>query len=52
MEFYKHAMGGGSDNVHYGIFNSPDDSISSAAQNTVLLMSELARRCVLPVRLP
>ena len=45
MEFYKHTMGGGSDNVHYGIFESPDDDVSSAAHNTVLLMSELARRC-------
>lgn len=47
MEFYKFTMGGGSDNVHYGIFESPEDDISAAAHNTVLLMAELARRCVL-----
>jgi hypothetical protein len=44
MNFYKYTMGGGTDYVHYGVYNSTDDSLSSAAHNTVLLLSELARR--------
>jgi 2-polyprenyl-3-methyl-5-hydroxy-6-metoxy-1,4-benzoquinol methylase len=45
MEFYKHAMGGGTDYVHYGVFNSDEDDLATACHNTVVLLSELARRC-------
>lgn len=48
MEFYKHAMGGGSDYCHYGVFNSPDDDLATATHNSVVLLSELARRCATP----
>lgn len=44
MEFYKHAMGGGSDYCHYGVFNSPDDDLATATHNSVVLLAELARR--------
>ena len=47
MNFYKFSMGGGTDNCHYGVFNSPDDDLGTATNNTVLLLSELARRCAL-----
>jgi hypothetical protein len=46
MNFYKYTMGGGTDYVHYGVYTGPDDTLSSATHNTVLLLSELARRYV------
>jgi hypothetical protein len=45
MAFYQYTMGGGSDYVHYGIFNSEADDLRTASHNAVLLLAELARRC-------
>lgn len=43
MEFYKMIMGGGGDDMHFGIFNTGEEDLASAAQNSINFMANLVK---------
>eukprot|EP00951_Prasinocladus_malaysianus_P001982 scaffold14136_cov52-Prasinocladus_malaysianus.AAC.1 len=42
MIFYKYIMGGGGDNMHYGIFHDGNEDLLTASHNTMEFMANLA----------
>lgn len=41
-QFYKIVMGDGGDDIHYGVFESPEDTTLQAAANTVSTLISLS----------
>jgi hypothetical protein len=54
MAFYEHVMGGGGDDIHYGIFRKPKDGLKQSSQNSVEELARMAVECgaLKPVRFP
>eukprot|EP00192_Tetraselmis_astigmatica_P024421 CAMPEP_0117667518 /NCGR_PEP_ID=MMETSP0804-20121206/11018_1 /TAXON_ID=1074897 /ORGANISM="Tetraselmis astigmatica, Strain CCMP880" /LENGTH=1261 /DNA_ID=CAMNT_0005475267 /DNA_START=149 /DNA_END=3934 /DNA_ORIENTATION=- len=42
MVFYKYIMGGGGDNMHYGIFRTGNEDLLTASHNTMSYIADLA----------
>jgi hypothetical protein len=45
MAFYEHVMGGGGDDIHYGIFRSEQDGLKQSSQNSVEQLAKMAEEC-------
>ena len=45
MAFYEHVMGGGGDDIHYGIFNKDSDGLKESSQNSVEALAGMAEAC-------
>lgn len=45
MAFYEYVMGGGGDDIHYGIFNSDSDGLKESSQNSVEALAAMAEAC-------
>ena len=45
MAFYEHVMGGGGDDIHYGIFNSERDGLKESSQNSIDALAAMAEAC-------
>jgi hypothetical protein len=45
MAFYEHVMGGGGDDIHYGIFRKPKDGLKQSSQNSVEELARMAVEC-------
>jgi hypothetical protein len=54
MAFYEHVMGGGGDDIHYGIFLTDNDGLKESSQNSVVELASMAVACgaLKKVRLP
>jgi cyclopropane fatty-acyl-phospholipid synthase-like methyltransferase len=44
MQFYTFIMGGGGDDIHYGIFNKGDEDLKTCSQNTIDYMCNLCEK--------
>ena len=45
MAFYEHVMGGGGDDIHYGIFRKEKDGLKQSSQNSVEELARMAVEC-------
>lgn len=45
MAFYEYVMGGGGDDIHYGIFNSDSDGLKESSQNSIEALAAMAVAC-------
>lgn len=45
MAFYEYVMGGGGDDIHYGIFNADSDGLKESSQNSVEALAAMAEAC-------
>lgn len=45
MAFYEHVMGGGGDDIHYGIFLKDKDGLKQSSQNSVEELARMAVEC-------
>ena len=45
MAFYEHVMGGGGDDIHYGLFLAPGDGLRQSSQNSVEMLASMAEAC-------
>lgn len=45
MAFYEHVMGGGGDDIHYGIFHKEKDGLKQSSQNSVEELAKMASEC-------
>lgn len=45
MAFYEHVMGGGGDDIHYGIFRTEQDGLKQSSQNSVEQLAKMAEEC-------
>lgn len=45
MAFYEHVMGGGGDDIHYGIFRKEKDGLKQSSQNSVEELARMAEEC-------
>jgi hypothetical protein len=42
MAFYEYVMGGGGDDIHYGIFTSDKDDLKTSSQNSIEALAHMA----------
>jgi hypothetical protein len=45
MAFYEHVMGGGGDDIHYGIFLSERDGLKESSQHSIDALVQMAEDC-------
>jgi hypothetical protein len=45
MAFYEYVMGGGGDDIHYGVFLSERDGLKESSQNSVEMLASMAESC-------
>jgi hypothetical protein len=45
MAFYEYVMGGGGDDIHYGVFLSERDGLKESAHNSIEMLASMAESC-------